>query len=697
MLRHLSIRAVLGLLIAPLGVLLLLGSADSLWRAWRAHEAAARVAILAEMGESLFHALAAGRLERGALTAALGNPAPIVEADLPRIVDNRALAERGQQRALDTLAAAGLPGLSEHVVRLRERHAALTQMRQRADAALRQPRAARDAETMAGVPRAFDAWLEMAAALADQVDAGITMADARVDQLVALKRAAWALRLYAGMEALRVNTAVSAGRPFTDADGIAAAVERGRARQAWSVLLEAEARPDARPAFRAAMGETERRYLAYADGALRQRIELLSTGRMPEITITALQAENGAALGAIVDLANAVLGQLVGHAREARGAAGAMLAVHGAAALLALVLTLVGLMAAERRISGPIRAMTAAMRRVARREFDAAIPGAGRGDEIGEMAAAVQVFRTGLIEADRMAEAERQAQQEALRRAAELQALAKDFEARIAELTALLASSAGQLEDNAGAMNDVAGRGTQQAGTIATAAQGADQAVQTVAAATEQLAASIAEITRQVTHSQGVVQGAVAAAERTDRVVQALSEGAGRISQVVALIHGIAGQTNLLALNATIEAARAGDAGKGFAVVAGEVKALAAQTARATDEIGGQIGQIQAATQDAVAAIRGIAHTVGEVSDITASIVGAIRQQDAATREISASVQRVAAGNREVADSIGAIGGLAEDTRRAASGVLAASGDLSRQTAATRQEVGRFLDAVRAA
>jgi methyl-accepting chemotaxis protein len=221
--------------------------------------------------------------------------------------------------------------------------------------------------------------------------------------------------------------------------------------------------------------------------------------------------------------------------------------------------------------------------------------------------------------------------------------------------------------------------------------------VQSVAGATEELAASIAEITRQVGQSQSVIRTAVADAERTDRVVRELAEGAGRIGEVVTLIRGIAAQTNLLALNATIEAARAGDAGKGFAVVAGEVKALAAQTAKATEEIGTQISQIQAATGDAVEAIRAIGATVASVSEITSHIADAVEQQEHATRSISASVQDVAMGTSEVTGSIGTVSGLADETGRAAAEVLDASGQLARRTEAMRGEVAGFLSQVKAA
>ena len=345
----------------------------------------------------------------------------------------------------------------------------------------------------------------------------------------------------------------------------------------------------------------------------------------------------------------------------------------------------------------PTRLLTASMTRLADGDWNTAVPGAERKDELGAMAKTLEVFKVNGVQAARLAaeqEAERATKEQ---RATRLFGLTDTFEKIAGELVGAVSSAATELQATAHSMTDTAGQTTQQASTVAAAAEEASVNVQTVASAAEELASSIGEISRQVAQSAKVAGRAVEDARRTDTVVRALADGAQKIGEVVGLISNIAGQTNLLALNATIEAARAGDAGKGFAVVASEVKSLATQTAKATEDIGRQIAQIQASTKEAVESIQSIGTTIGEVSDIAAAIAAAVEEQGSATQEIARNVQQAAIGTTEVTSTIGGVSAGASSTGAAATQVLGAAQALSRQSERLSGEVGRFIAGVKAA
>ena len=346
----------------------------------------------------------------------------------------------------------------------------------------------------------------------------------------------------------------------------------------------------------------------------------------------------------------------------------------------------------------PIRGMTNAMQTLANGDHSVEVPARDRSDEIGQMAAAVQVFKDNAIEMERV----KAAQEETERRAAEdkkrmMTELASSFEAKVGALVQSLSAAATEMESTAGSMTTLAEQGNTKAMTVASAAEQTSANVQTVATATEELSASIQEISQQVANSARIANQAVDDARTTDGVVQELAVGAQKIGEIVQLINDIAGQTNLLALNATIEAARAGDAGKGFAVVASEVKSLATQTAKATDEISTQISQIQSATNLAVSAIHGISATIQEMSEIAAAIASAVEEQGAATMEISRNVQQAAQGTEDVTRSIVDVRQASTDTGIASGQVLTAAGELSRNSNDLSREVDGFLAGIKAA
>jgi len=369
----------------------------------------------------------------------------------------------------------------------------------------------------------------------------------------------------------------------------------------------------------------------------------------------------------------------------------------GGTLVVAVVMIVAFALVLRGQIARPVTAMTEAMRRLADGDTSVKIPARGRGDEIGEMAAAVEVFRDNKIRADQMAAERAREQQAREARAVRVEEATRGFDQSVTGALSVVGDASQQMETTAQMLSATADQGTRQAAAVAAATEEATASVQTVAAAAEELSASITEIGRQVEQSTRILHAAREEAGRTNQTVRGLAESSARIGDVVSLINDIASQTNLLALNATIEAARAGEAGKGFAVVAGEVKHLANQTAKATEEIGSQIGAVQSATEAAVAAIGAIVGRIEEINSISTAIAAAVEEQSAATNEIARNVSQAAAGTSEVAQTIGGVSQSAAETGTAAGQVLSAAQSLSREAAQLKDLIARFLGEVRVA
>jgi len=368
------------------------------------------------------------------------------------------------------------------------------------------------------------------------------------------------------------------------------------------------------------------------------------------------------------------------------------------AAGLILLFTLAVSILVARSITGPLRHMTVAMNDLASGNLAVEVPGVGRGDEVGEMAKAVEIFKGNAVARQALEAEQREAATRAASgRKADMNKMANDFEAAVGLIVEAVSSASSQLEVSAGTLTTTAERAQQLTATVAAASEEASSNVQSVASATEEMASSVNEISRQVQASARMAVDAVGQARVTNDRVSELSKAATRIGDVVELINTIAGQTNLLALNATIEAARAGEAGRGFAVVASEVKALAEQTAKATGEIGQQISGIQAATQESVNAIQAISGTIEKLSEISSTIAAAVEEQGAATQEISRNVQQASMGTQQVSANITDVQRGASETGSASSQVLSAAQSLSGDSNRLKLEVGKFLSSVRAA
>jgi methyl-accepting chemotaxis protein len=370
--------------------------------------------------------------------------------------------------------------------------------------------------------------------------------------------------------------------------------------------------------------------------------------------------------------------------------------VAGAAAIgLALLLIL---LVVTRSVIQPLRAMTDRMTKLAAKDFTVELPGLGRRDEIGEMARAVEVFRTSGLEVERMrAEQAARESRAAQERRTGMHKLAEGFEAVVGNIVDSVSSASTNLEATAGTLARTAETTQQLTGTVAAASEETSANVHSAAEAAGHMSSSVDHISRHVQESSSIADQAVEQAQKTDARIVKLSAAANRIGDVVKLINDVAEQTNLLALNATIEAARAGEAGKGFAVVAHEVKALATQTAKATGEIATQIAAMQAATKESVGAIKEIGSTVTRISEIARTIAAAVEEQGTATGGIALNVREAARGTAELTASIADVNRGASETGAASAQVFASAQSLSRESSRLKAEVEKFLLSVRSA
>ncbi|MGT2481262.1 methyl-accepting chemotaxis protein [Methylobacterium oryzae CBMB20] len=658
--------------------------------------AAARAVTLTRASQGLLRAILPLRLERGS-TLALGGDAPADAKTLSTVASSRQALVENYRRAQASLNELAEPAVGATLDRLTAAADAMAALRPRIDEALGLPKARRDPALRDAAMAAFQELIEALTATLKAVDAAIPRSDAVLQRYLALKQAAWDTRVASGNVAVRVQASLVAGAAWSLPETIAAATERAELLSAWRRTTEAatDVSETVRLAFERARatnfeGETE---------AIAQAVfDALSAHTAPGHTFAELRDRNTGNQRFLVALCDAALDAMVARAETLSDAARSDVARSVAALLAVILLVSLGLWTLFGGVLRPLRALTATMQALAGGDTAVAVPGRSYRNEIGAMARAVQVFKDNLIRSRRIeAEAAEARLAAEARRRSDLRAMAERFEQTVGGIIGQVSGSATALQATAQTMTSAATRTASQSSAVAAATEEAAANVSTVAAAAEELGTSVEEIGRQVNGSTELAQRAVSEAGQTGALVRDLSGAVARIGDVVGLIAAIAGQTNLLALNATIEAARAGEAGRGFAVVAGEVKDLAAQTAKATEEIAGQIAGIQGATGQAVAAIEAITGRIQEISGVATAIAAAVEEQGAATKEIVRNVGQAAVGTGAVTSTISGVAGAAGETGRAAGDVLAAASALSRQSEHLAAEVARFLDTVRAA
>jgi methyl-accepting chemotaxis protein len=695
--NNLSIRTILGLVIGIMGLLLVVLSAGSLLTALDRNADARRVAALSATTQSLFKALQNHRLERGNELAPL-----LAEAPAPDVVDkvvapSRKGAEEGYAAGMAALGRLELPGLAAKVAALKAAHDTVAGLRPKADAALLQPKSARDAGLLQAWPKETQVFLDALATTSDLLEADLKLVSPMVDQLLSIKRAAWIVRNYAGSEVLLAGTALSNGQPWSQAQILESADDRGRVATALAIVNEAAARPDTPRSVVDAIDRMNNDFMGPGLARRKPTYDALSTGQKPDITAPEWLGREATSLGSINAVANAAMDQMVAHADEAAGSAMRALILDAALLLVAVGLSSAGFMIVRRRVSGPILALTATIDRLAHQDFAVEIPPKGRDDEVGRMQEALLVLRENGRAHEAAVAARIEEQAAAARRAETVDQQCRSFDGQAGASLAAVGQATARLMAASEAMIAAAERSAAETGTVASAAQEASAGVNTVAAAAEELSSSIAEISRQMTQSTAISNDAMDKAGRTDTTIAGLATASQKIGEIVTLISNIASQTNLLALNATIEAARAGEAGKGFAVVASEVKSLANQTAQATQDITQQIAQIQGMTHDAVEGVRGISAVIREMGGITAGIAAAVEEQGAATSEIARNVQEVAMAANQISASITDVSASVDQASEVANEVRQAAHAMSTEADVLKADVAGFLGNIRAA
>ncbi|WPB84710.1 methyl-accepting chemotaxis protein [Sediminicoccus rosea] len=688
------VRTLFNLAMLSIGCVATLVAGGLAWSEWRkaqgAREAAGHVAVSADLLRLTERLV----IERGNYVIRMNAAGAADSGVMQRLRALETETDAALQRTLDALRAAGLEaGLR----RLESIPAELTALRAQLRPAAEQPLTAREAAIRGRPQAAYTAMLSSVSQLLDGSHRAVAEAGGGLEGLLLVARITWDVRDAASRRIVAVGTALNSGRALTPAEletiaGASFAVESGwnRARMVARMLGEP-------PRVAQALAEVQTRYFGEA---MRMTDALIAAGRAGSaypLSGDAFTAWATPALQQLLLLRDAALEEAVSAAGAAEAAAWWSLAMVLTGALV-VGLLLAGLaVLLRRRVVTPVLDLTGSVQHLAEGDLARKIPHEGRRDEIGQMAGALEVLRR-KAEVARATEAAAAAAQAAkLAEGERTQGLVRAFEVEVAETLGAFAAAAAPLDDTADRLGHAATDARDRAEDMARAAGSAFEEVGLVANSTEELAASIADVARQVAESARIAAKAAEDTRATDAAVGVLVEGAQRIGDVVGLINSIAAQTNLLALNATIEAARAGDAGKGFAVVAGEVKALAAQTAKATEQIREQIGTMQQETGRAAEAVRGIGRTIAEVSAIAEQVAAAAEEQAAATKEIGRAVSRAASGTEEVSRQTAQVREGAEVTAAATTELRDASAGLSQQAIALRGKVDGFLGAIRAA
>jgi methyl-accepting chemotaxis protein len=696
---NLRIGAVLPLIISGLAVLLVVSAGLAAYSAMSKRQDTEVFLQVNQISQRLLRSAGQWAIERGMTNSTLKSPEVLSPERRAEIAKVRASADQAFRDAAQQLRMIPAMNTGEKEIAEAERvFHELESFRAKVEENLAKPGAERAPEIVQGVvPVITNVILVAGNRLRSTLETLSPPPSSTLAQLVALRHLTALMAENAGRERALLGGIIGARSKLTTEGIRSVSGFRGQVDLAWATIVPIRQRADTPRGIVDAIGNVEREYFG-SYGEVRDAVFGVGDTGEYKISGTEYFARATTAINSILHLADEMGNASNNEANDAASRSTSSLTFNSAILFAGLVLTAISFWVAFRRILGPLSAMTGTMARLAEGDKMVAIPGLERKDEIGEMAAAVRVFKDNMVETERLRAEQSEIEQRQLQqRKADMVKLADDFENAVGEIVETVSSASTELEASASTLTLTAEHTQGLTTSVAAASEEAFTNVRSVASATEELSSSVTEISRQVQESARMANEAVDQARKTNDRVGALSKAAGRIGDVVELITTIAAQTNLLALNATIEAARAGTAGRGFAVVASEVKALAEQTAKATDEIGQQIIGIQAATEESVGAIRGISDTIEKLSEVSSAIAAAVEEQGAATQEISRNVQQAAQGTQQVSHNIIDVQRGASETGSASSQVLSAAQMLSGDSNRLKLEVDKFLNTVRAA
>ena len=697
MLNRLTVSALLKAVILATSSCVVLAISFNAWDSWGRLQVAGRISVFSEASANLFRAMHNLRTDRTTTSRLLDSDAPMdaeFEKYLRSIRDDEMPAMGNALAALGTMEFAQQKTL---VPELDRQFQMLTSQQKEFWKAMGKPKALRPPALAKQYMETGAALLDVLQKLSGTLAADVNHKDATIDQLLAIKQAAWLLRSTAGEASLIVSLGLSSGK-LSPESRLAYTKYVGGTETAWNALELATSGMQLPPALASTMPATKAAYFEPQYLQLRDRLfTAIANGEKPELARDQWTPLNVDRLGAAVKVAESALDAAKAHSLSQYASARNSLILQLVLLAAAFTLTIGAMMLVARRVIKPLHTMRDAMLKVASGDLAVDVGYAARGDEIGALAGALDTFKQNAADKVRIEAQERDRNAATAARQQAIESYVGEFESLVRRTLDQLGDASGQMCATSTGLTSIS-RQTNARVEVAEKSSGeASMSVETVAAASEQLSASINDISQQAAHAAGIASRAVNEARQTDGTVQGLAKSAGRIGEVVSLINTIATQTNLLALNATIEAARAGDAGRGFAVVASEVKSLASQTAKATEEISEQIADIQKVAGEAIGAIKTIGGIIGEVNEVAIAIAAAVEEQGSATQEIARSTQFAARGTKNVSDNITGVKADADAAAAAAEDVKRASETLETQSQQLGSQVTQFLGKIRAA